>query len=217
MLPIKRFDRAKQRLGPALPGPDRRELAAAMAGDVIEALARVGGLDGVVAVTGEPDAQEAARAGGAEVVSDSRESGQSAAALLGIARVRERGAQHALLVPGDCPALDPGEVEALLAGAAPPPSVAVIPDRHGTGTNGLLLAPPDVMVPAFGPGSFARHVEGAKRAGAVVLVERLDSRALDVDTAGDLAVLGAALADRPGVAPRTRRLREVAARGPAAS
>ena len=64
------------------------------------------------------------------------------------------GADRALLVPGDCPALDPGEVSALLAHTAP---VVIVPDRHGTGTNALLLAPPDAIAPSFGPGSFARH------------------------------------------------------------
>lgn len=206
VLPIKRFDRAKRRLEPRLDSELRRELAAAMVGDVLDCLSRVGGLDGVIAVTGEAAAQEAARAAGADTVDDAREGGQTAAAMLGIARARGRGAHHVLLVPGDCPAIDPAEIEALLAGAAPAPSVAVIPDRHGTGTNGLLLAPPEVMTPSFGPGSFARHVESAHRAGAVAHVERVGSLGLDVDTAEDLAALDEVLGERPGVAPRTRAL-----------
>ncbi len=32
-----------------------------------------------------------------------------------------------------------------------------MPDRHGTGTNGLLLTPPDAIAPSFGPGSCERH------------------------------------------------------------
>src|SRR5215212_3994464 len=120
-----------------------------MAGDVLEALGRVGGLAGVIAVTGEAELARAAAEAGAEAVGDPRDAGQSVAARLGVSRALARGARHALLVPGDCPALDPAELEALLAGVAPGPSVAVIPDRHGTGTNGLLLTPPDVIAPAF--------------------------------------------------------------------
>jgi 2-phospho-L-lactate guanylyltransferase len=137
-------------------------------------------------------------------VEDPRDAGQSAAARLGVSRALERGARHALLVPGDCPALDPAEVEALVAGVVARPSVAVIPDRHGTGTNGLLLTPPDVIAPAFGAGSFDRHVEAARRAGVAVHVERLSSLALDVDTAADLAALREALGRSSAAAPRTR-------------
>ena len=41
----------------------------------------------------------------------------------------------------------------------------VVPDRHGTGTNALLLQPPDVMAPSFGEGSHARHLGNARGAG----------------------------------------------------
>jgi 2-phospho-L-lactate/phosphoenolpyruvate guanylyltransferase len=201
VLPVKSFGRAKQRLRPA--GVDRAELAAAMVGDVLEALGAVRGLDGVVVVSGE---DLAGRTAGIEWVHDPVEAGQSAAALRGVRAAVARGAQRALLVPGDCPALDPAEVDELLASAAP--GVVIVPDRHGSGTNALLLDPPTVLTPAFGPGSFARHAALAHAAGATVRVGPLPSLELDVDTPGDLAALRAALAAGHGAAPRTRALLE---------
>ena len=201
VLPVKSFGRAKQRLRPA--GVDRAELAAAMVGDVLEALGAVRGLDGVVVVSAEDLAGRTARI---EWVHDPVEAGQSAAALRGVRTAVARGAQRVLLVPGDCPALDPGELDALLAAAEP--GVVIVPDRHGSGTNALLLAPPTVMTPAFGPGSFARHAALAHAGGAAVRVGRLPSLELDVDTPGDLAALRAALATGQGAAPRTRALLE---------
>src|SRR3954470_6817929 len=200
ILPVKRFGRAKSRLGGAF--PDRPALAAAMVGDVLEALARVEDLQGMIVVTAEPDAADAAQAAGARVVHDPAEAGQSAAAALGIAAA---GADRVLLVPGDCPALDPEEVATLLAHREP---VVIVPDRHGTGTNALLLAPPDVMEPAFGPGSFARH---AALAGERMAVAQLPSLRLDVDTPDDLDALRRALAARSRGAARTRALLERAA------
>jgi 2-phospho-L-lactate guanylyltransferase len=199
ILPVKSFGRAKQRLGDAV--PDKPALAAAMVADVLEALARVPELDELIVVTAERAAAEAAGAAGARVVHDPAEAGQSAAAALGIAAAR---ADRALLVPGDCPALDAAEVSTLLAHVAP---VVIVPDRHGQGTNALLLTPPDVMEPAFGEGSFARHAARARAAGATVRVAELPSLALDVDTPEDLAAL---LAGR-AAAPRTRALLEEAA------
>ena len=205
VLPIKTFARAKHRLADAVGEPDRRALAEAMSGDVLQALAAVDGLDGVIAVTAEPAAAEAARRAGATVVRDAGEAGQSAAAALGIEAAVAAGADRALLVPGDCPALDPGEVGALLShqGRA---GVVIVPDRHGAGTNALLLSPPGVIEPSFGPGSFARHAARAHAAGTVVRVAEIRSLGLDVDTPDDLRTLRAVLAARPGGAPHTREL-----------
>ncbi len=99
-----------------------------------------------------------------------------------------------------CPATarrsTPAEVDELLTARAEP-GVVIVPDRHGSGTNALLLDPPTVIAPAFGPGSFARHAALAAAADAKVRVGRLPSLELDVDTPGDLAALRAALEAPP--------------------
>src|SRR4051794_6293688 len=200
ILPVKSFGRAKSRLAGAF--ADRPALAAAMVADVLDALAGVRALDAVIVVTAEQSAADAARAAGATVVHDPAEAGQSAAASRGIAAAGD--ADRVLLVPGDCPALDRGELTALLAHTEP---VVIVPDRHGTGTNALLLTPPDVMAPAFGEGSFARHAALARAAGAEPTVVDIPSLGLDIDTADDLAALRRA----PGIGPRTRALLEQAA------
>jgi 2-phospho-L-lactate guanylyltransferase len=200
ILPVKSFGRAKQRLGDAF--PHRPTLAEAMVGDVLAALSRIDALDDLIVVTAEPAAAEAALAAGAHVVHDPEEAGQSAAASRGVAAAVDRGAARALLVPGDCPALEPAEVVALLERTA---AVVIVPDRHGSGTNALLLTPPYAIAPAFGTGSFARHAALAHGRAEVCEVRSLG---LDVDTPDDLAALRAALAAHPGGAPRTRALLE---------
>jgi len=204
ILPIKRFDRAKQRLTGELAPRTRQTLAEAMVGDVLDALGGVEGITQVLVVTSEPRAAALAQAAGAEVVADDQESGQSAATQIGISLALERGHSRVLLVPGDCPALDSGEVERLLAPTGRESRTVIVPDRHGTGTNALVLCPPDVIEPSFGPGSRARHEARAQQAGAAFEVITVPSLALDVDTAGDLAALSAALELRPGGAARTR-------------
>ncbi len=81
--------------------------------------------------------------------------------------------------------------------------MTVVPDRHGTGTNALLLSPPDAIGPAFGPDSCARHADRARRLGHELAVERLDSLALDLDTPDDLAAMAEALEREPARAPAT--------------
>jgi 2-phospho-L-lactate/phosphoenolpyruvate guanylyltransferase len=203
VLPVKSFPRAKQRLSQAVPS-DRAELAEAMVRDVLAALAAVPEIDDVLVVTAEPLAAHAAESAGATVVPDPDERGQSAAAIRGIDAAVERGAERALLVPGDCPVLSPGEVSSLLARAAGGPSVVIVPDRHGSGTNALVLTPPEAVGPSFGSGSFARHAAQASAAGATVKVCDVPSLGLDVDTPDDLAALRQALDARPDGAVRTR-------------
>jgi 2-phospho-L-lactate guanylyltransferase len=183
VLPVKRFGRAKSRLG----GLDRAALAEAMVGDVLEALAQVPELE-VIVVSCEPSIEATVR--------DPVEAGHNSAALLGIREAMARGAERVLLVPGDCPALDPDDLRDLLSTRE---RVAIVPDRHGTGTNALLLTPPDAFVPSFGPGSFARHRE---LAGPSARVAELPSLMHDVDTLDDLLTL----AELPSGAPRTRAL-----------
>src|SRR3954471_22307265 len=114
VLPIKSFDAAKQRLAERLPGGKRRALAQAMCADVLLALRRSSGVDDVIVVTGELNATALASGPGVEVVDHPEEAGQSAAAQRGVEPAAERGADRVLLVPGDCPALDPREIDALM-------------------------------------------------------------------------------------------------------
>jgi 2-phospho-L-lactate guanylyltransferase len=205
ILPVKSFGAAKQRLAVMLGSGSRQALAQAMFSDVLASLRHVPGLDGVLVVTGDRVAEAAARGGRVQVLWDSEQAGQSAAALLGIRHALEAGFERVLLVPGDTPLLDPTEVSALLTrGYDEQLDVVVVPDRHGTGTNALLLTPADVIEPSFGPDSLERHVEAARAAGAIYAVDPVPTLALDVDTPGDLAELTVALERRRGQAPSTR-------------
>jgi 2-phospho-L-lactate guanylyltransferase len=205
VLPVKRFGDAKQRLDKALSSGSRRVLSEAMVTDVLTALRRAKSIDVVVVVSGELSAQMLARAYDAESIEDD-DRGHSHAARAGVEWALERGYDRVLMVPGDCPALNPGEVDALLAGSGPAPAVTVVPDRHGEGTNALLLTPPAVIDPSFGPGSRQRHEDAARQAGAACEVAEVASLMLDVDTAADLDALREALAARTGGAAHTRGL-----------
>ncbi|HEV3046751.1 MAG TPA: 2-phospho-L-lactate guanylyltransferase [Solirubrobacteraceae bacterium] len=202
ILPVKRFARAKQRLGASVEDTLRRELAGAMVADVLAALADTQALERTIVVTREREVHATALSHGALLVEDEREAGQPAAAALGVRRALAEGCERVLCVPGDCPALDPRELDELLAD--PRPGVVIVPDRHGAGTNGLLLAPPDAIPPSFGPDSCERHRALAAAAGVRCRVQPVPTLLLDIDTGEDLDALRARLEGRPGGARRTR-------------
>jgi 2-phospho-L-lactate/phosphoenolpyruvate guanylyltransferase len=205
ILPVKRFSAAKQRLDQTLNPGTRTRLAESMLTDVLIALRRSKRVESVIVVTAEPAAEALARGYEAAILAEGEEAGHSHAAMLGMAEAVRLEADRVLLVPGDCPALDPAEVDALLAPApASARDVLVVPDRHGTGTNALVLTPPTVMEPAFGPGSRERHERLAADAGATCAVREVPSLMLDVDTGEDLDALRALLASHTGNASHTR-------------
>lgn len=204
ILPVKRFLGAKARLGGDISVGTRRALAESMVTDVLMALRRTDAVDSVFVVTSEPTADAIGRGYGATVLVDDVEDGQTAATLIGIGHAIEQGAGRVLLVPGDCPALDPRELGELLERPLVDPSVTIVPDRHGTGTNALVLTPPDIIEPSFGPDSRARHEQLAQEAGVPCDVAHVETLAIDVDTAEDLEVLRQALANRRGGAAHTR-------------
>jgi 2-phospho-L-lactate guanylyltransferase len=230
ILPVKSFARAKQRLGASVADPLRLELAHAMVADVLLALHETGSIERTIVVTREDSVARTAREQGAIVVRDVREGGQSAAVTLGVGRALAEGIERVLCIPGDCPALDPVELDALLDAhpgsrhqreqSSPAPivrasagegmgnggmrEVVIVPDRHGTGTNGLLLTPPDAIAPSFGLDSCARHHALALAAGVACRVARPPSLLLDIDTGADLAALRDRLAGTRTRAERTR-------------
>jgi 2-phospho-L-lactate/phosphoenolpyruvate guanylyltransferase len=204
ILPVKSFTRAKQRLGEAMAARMRMELARAMVDDVLLALGETESIERIVVVTREPSVAASAHAQGAIVLEDAAEEGQSAAVALGVRRALAEGIERVLCIPGDCPAIDPAELASLLSARPDQAEVVIIPDRHGTGTNGLLLTPPDAIAPSFGPDSCERHRALALAAGVACRLERPASLLLDIDTGADLAALRERLAGERSRAGRTR-------------
>ncbi|HUA43692.1 MAG TPA: 2-phospho-L-lactate guanylyltransferase [Solirubrobacteraceae bacterium] len=203
ILPVKSFAQAKQRLRSGLSPHDRRALVEAMFADALVALGRVATLERIVVVSGDRVAQRIAGGYGATVIEDD-ERGHNSAATRGIHAVLDDGIERVLLVPGDCPMLTAADINALLAHPVGERSVLIVPDRHGTGTNALLLTPPDVLAPSFGPDSRRRHLADASAAGVPAEVVDLESLALDIDTTDDLEALHRRLESTHGGAAHTR-------------
>lgn len=206
VVPVKRFASAKQRLADDFSAGTRRALVEAMVTDVLVGLRRTKEVDQVLVVTRDLAVEALAHGYDADTVSDPEERSHSDAAIIGVREALARGARRVVLVPGDTPALDPKQLDALLQRDATgaEPSVVVVPDRHGRGTNALVLTPPEAIRPMFGPGSRERHERAADEAGARVVVEEVPSLVLDVDTADDLEALRLALNEWHGNAAHTR-------------
>ena len=205
IIPIKKLGTGKQRLSKVLAPGSRRSLAQAMFSDVLGALRRSIAVDQIAVVTDDIVVESIAVGERTVLLSDHRVAGQSDATGIGIRHALERGFERVLLVPGDTPLLDPVELDALLARHAHDRlELAIVADRHGSGTNALVIAPPDRFEPSFGPGSLERHVERARGAGITYRLESAPTLAHDIDTPDDLAALWETIEQQRRGAQRTR-------------
>ena len=190
VVPVKEIRQAKQRLAPEMSADERRRLVEAMLSDVLEALSRVDGLEGVLVVTRDSEASVAAREQGAAVLEESDDRGLNGALEQAAAHLDREGADGLLIVPGDVPALCADEVAAVVkTHKGSSPALSIAPDRHGRGTNCLACSPPNLIRFRFGIDSFTAHQEEARAAGVVPSLPELPSLCLDVDTPEDLARL----------------------------
>jgi 2-phospho-L-lactate guanylyltransferase len=193
-LVVARTRAPKSRLAGVLSPDARRELTLAMLADVLDACATSALLSGTLAVIDSLDAQQLAREHAAEVLLEPPGGlgGMNAAVQAGLDHLVQRGARSALVLPADVPLVSQRDIAALLnAAAAAGRAVIVASSADRTGTNALLLRPPGVIRPAFGPPSADRHAALGRMVGAHTVVLRALDLALDVDTPEQLFALRA--------------------------
>lgn len=179
----------KERLAPVLTPEQREVLVRAMLTDVIAALHGSGLLRTVAVVSPDTAILSLAAGLGARPIAEPAPGrGLNAALALGLADRAAAGAEAVLIVPADLPQMRADDVAALLAALPAAPCVRAVPAADG-GTSALVLRPPDVIAPAFGPDSFARHAAAARTAGAAFQPLALAALERDLDRPEDLARL----------------------------
>ena len=187
IVPVKTFDRAKQRLANVLSEDERRSLMLAMARDVLTCLSTCSNLSGILIVSRAPEADALAQTFATERFAESPdanlpESLEQATKHL----VTNFDAQGVIVVPADVPAILPDELDQILAEHE---TVTIMPDAENVGTNGLICSPPGRIPYVFDGKSFKPHVDAAYEAGLSPKVVPGTRFTLDVDLPQDLIEL----------------------------
>ncbi|MEH6550194.1 MAG: 2-phospho-L-lactate guanylyltransferase [Pseudomonadales bacterium] len=191
IVPVKIFDQVKQRLAGLLSAAERQALVAALLGDLLNELAQLNDLDGVLIASSEPQV--------AALLPDSRfivvaepagVEGLNAAVSWALTEVQSRGASHAVVLHGDLAIARAEDISRLLNSVKTPNfPVAIAPDWRGDGSNGMAFVLPSVIDMQYGKDSFHRHCAAIQQQGFEPLVVDKTTLAFDVDTAPDLALL----------------------------
>jgi 2-phospho-L-lactate guanylyltransferase len=197
IVPIRGLETAKTRLGEDLDAEERLELVTDLLTRTLVATRDAARVAGTVVVTKDPAAAGLAQEHRAIGLVE-RAPGLNEAIVAARSVAVARGATAIVVLPADLPGIEALAVDSLVEAAAraarsggdggaagPRGIVAIVGDRHGSGTNALLVSPPARIEPAFGPGSLARHRAAAAASGAQV-VELDGPLSFDLDTAADL-------------------------------
>jgi 2-phospho-L-lactate guanylyltransferase len=190
LVPVRSLSGAKSRLGEPLDAEERADLVMALLRGTVREATAATRLAGVVVVSMDEELLRGARTMGAASLLQETDGLNEG---LDEARVAAGAEATAVMVlPADLPGVAAAEIDRLaeaadllLSRAPEEPVVVLVPDRHGTGTNALLLAPPNAIAFRFGEDSRAAHAAAAATTGASYL--ELDGPlSFDVDTPDDL-------------------------------
>lgn len=175
LVPVKAFADAKRRLGPALSDGERQALVRRMAARVLAAAAPLA----VAVVCDDTEVAAWARDHGALVVWEPGR-GLNGAVEAGVDHLAAMEVRTVVVAHGDLPRASG------LAALGDPAGVTLVPDRHGNGTNVIVLPAGSGFRFSYGPGSFARHRAECERLGLPFRVARPPGLAFDVDLPADL-------------------------------
>lgn len=195
LIPIRSLTGGKTRLAGALTPDERASLTRSMLTRVARAAIDSGAVETVLVISPDPAVLRLASDLHERVVALEQRPG-----VFGLNAAIDQGRDWAtahragafLVLFGDLPLIDADDVRHLVRRDAP---VVIAPDRHGAGTNALLLrfgAVDRDLEPfrfGFGVGSYAHHVDEAHRLGLDVAVSLTPGTALDLDTPDDLAAV----------------------------
>ncbi|MFZ5877946.1 MAG: 2-phospho-L-lactate guanylyltransferase [Chloroflexota bacterium] len=189
IIPVKPLRRGKSRLAGTLSEDEREQLNQDLLVHTLKTLTGLKELEQVLVVSRDPHALTIARNHGARTVREDGQPHLNTALQRATIVAKVYATRGVLVLPADLPLLTREDVLTLLEKAIQPPVVVIAPDRHGKGTNALLMSPAGLIEYDFGDDSFQRHCDRARQAGARLEVVDLPSLGLDLDIPEDLALL----------------------------
>jgi len=188
LIPVKSLANAKQRLASVLDQPTRTHLAQTMLFDVLEALGTWANRPEVSIVTSDPFALELARRFRFQIIPDKANRSETDAIEMATRFCEDRGVDSTLVIPGDIPLIQAGELEKILE-SAPAEGSVLVPAADGRGTNAAWRRPAGLFPLRFGNDSFKPHLAAARATQKPCVVLSLPGIALDIDNPSDLRQL----------------------------
>lgn len=199
VVPVRGASVGKSRLGAALDAEERLALTVGMLVHTLSVLSSWPAARGVHVVSGDAAVRAIARRyPGLTVVREHGPAGLNGALLDGRLAALHADATAVLFLPADLPLLTVDALDALVQAADAAiaagwgrPVVVLAPADARTGTNAMLVAPPDAVEPLFGEQSLEAHIRAAYVREASLQLVQHPALGFDLDTPEDIERLDA--------------------------
>jgi 2-phospho-L-lactate guanylyltransferase len=194
IVPVKPFDEGKSRLAGLLSPDERRALNRSFLQRTLDLAAEFPGVASTFVVSRSEEVLAAAGRCGMTALREAAGGDLNAALAQATRHARQQGASGVLILPTDIPLVDAAVIRGIVADVKPP-TVIVVPDRSGQGTNLLFQTPLLLEHYCFGPESLQAHRDAAARLGIPIAVRNHPAVALDIDTPDDFRQWQQAMAE----------------------
>jgi 2-phospho-L-lactate guanylyltransferase len=188
IIPIKKFEYSKTRLGTLLNPGERKELAEMLVYDTLE---RVSGLDQkqVIVVSGE-QIKPLDEFKDIVTIDENNHAGVNNAVELANRFIENGEFSESLIVPIDLPLLSTKDLDDVIKNSRKfKKGICIVPSKRFDGTNILLRKPNLVIDTFYDNNSFYNHIKNAIRNGITVEVCHNENLMIDLDTSEDIITI----------------------------
>jgi 2-phospho-L-lactate guanylyltransferase len=184
LVPVKEFSLAKSRLGQVLSPAECATLANNMARDVLMALTHARRVHHIALMGEAPMIDPLAAEFDCDTIAEDHGRDFNGKLIVAANIIETKGADSLLVLPGDLPTLNAGDIDELLERHET--GVSICPATRDGGTNALVLTPPTTIKFDFGEQSAAAHGQAAIAANVPCQQIDLNAFGRDIDLPDDL-------------------------------
>jgi 2-phospho-L-lactate/phosphoenolpyruvate guanylyltransferase len=190
LVPVKKFESSKSRLGAVLSINERIKLSELLLINTIRVLKKSSAISNIVVVSSDDRAMEIARRTDAKFLKETKDHGVNAAIAVADDYSSENRAHATIVIPVDLPLLTATDINIMCRKAKSPERCVVIsPSIRYDGSNALLRKPSRLLKTHYDEDSFNAHIRAATQFGIPIKVFLSQRIMKDLDSIEDIKIL----------------------------
>lgn len=187
LVPVKKFESSKSRLGAVLGINERIKLSELLLINTISVLKKSSAISNIVVISSDERAMEIARRTDAKFLKEAKDRGVNAAIAVADDYSSENRAHATIVIPVDLPLLAATDVNMICRKAKSPERCLVIsPSIRYDGSNALLRKPSRLLKTHYDEDSFNAHIRAATQFGIPIKVVLSQRIMKDLDSIEDI-------------------------------